>query len=177
MLYNLTLVEQRALPTLPEARPATKAKMLALAALIDVPMDIWPHRTGILPTGCWWLPQAQLALFGTACTRPMLLDEVSSISTATSLSGLIVRDYSVPGVQTRYTFDAYHDSRWHVRRLLWISEESSGWLIPDLCGGPYLRLSQLGLEVTDDPPFCDPYDRFAGLDRGIDYLSSFVRWS
>jgi hypothetical protein len=176
MLDTLTLVEQRALPALPEARPATKEKMLAIAALIDVPVDIWPHRSGILPTGCWWLPQASLALFGTACTRPMLFDEVRTISGATSLSELIVRDYSIAGVRTRYTFDAYHEGSWHVRHLLWISEGGSGWLVPDLGGGPYLRLAQFGLEVTQDAPFCDVRDRFAGLDRGADYLSSFIRW-
>lgn len=107
MLDTLTLVEVRDLPTLPDPRPATKEKMLALAALVDVPVDITAHRTGILPRGCWWMPQAQLVLYGSACQRPILLDEVRTICSATALSGLIVRDYSMSASRTRYTFDAY----------------------------------------------------------------------
>jgi len=175
MLDILTLVEQRTLDPLPEARPATKEKMLALTALFDVPVDIWPARTGVLPAGCWWLPQAQLFLCGTACARPMLFDEVRQIATATALSAIIVRDQSVSGLRTRYTFDLWHEGRWHVPHLLWISEGGSGWLIPDLGGGPYLRLSQWGPDRTDAAPFSDLRDRFAGLDRAADYLAGFTR--
>lgn len=53
MLDTLTLVEQRHLPALPDPRPIIKEKMLALAALIDTLVDLQPHRTGILPAGCW----------------------------------------------------------------------------------------------------------------------------
>lgn len=175
MLDTLTLVEVRDLPTLPDPRPATKEKMLALAALVDVPVDIAAHRTGILPRGCWWMPQAQLVLYGSACQRPILLDEVGTVCRATGLSGLIVRDYSMSASRTRYTFDAYHGGSWHLRHLLWISEGGSGWLIPDGGDDTYFRLSQWGLDGTDEPPFLGREDRFYGLARGADYLSSFNR--
>lgn len=159
------------------ANPAydTKEKMMALAALIDVPIEIWPARTGVLPAGCWWLPQAQLVLCGTACARPMLFDECGRSRTATALSGPIVRDQSAAALHTRYTFDLWHESRWHVRHLLWILEGGSGWPIPHLGGGPYLRLSQWGPDHTDVAPFSDLQDRFAALDRAADYLASFTR--
>jgi hypothetical protein len=177
MLDTLTLIGQRDLPVLPEPRLMIKEKMLALAALIDAPVDLWPHRTGILPAGCWWLPSASLALYGTACVRPLMFDEVRDISRATGLSGIVVRYSDTAGERTRISFDVYHDGAWRARHLLWIgAEDGPGWLLPDLCGGPYLRLSQWGVDVHDEPPFLDLKDRIDGLERGTSYLSSFVRW-
>ena len=176
MLDTLTLVELRELPLLPEPRPAIKEKMLAVAALIDVPLDITPHRTGILPEGCWWLPQARLILFGSACGRPLLLNEVRTICSGTGLSGLLVRECCVPAARTHYSLDAFHAGRWHARHLLWISEGGSGWLIPDVgSDATYLRLSQWGLDGTGEAPFRKPDERSTGLIRGDDYLASFVR--
>lgn len=175
MLDTLTLVELRDLPRLPEPRPSTKEKMLAIAELIDVPVDVTPHRSGILPRGCWWLPQVQLVLYGSACQRPILLDEVRTVCSATGLSGLIVRDYRVSASRTRYTFDAYHGGIWHLRHLLWISEAGTGWLVPDGGDDTYLRLSQWGLDRAEEPPFLDREERFYGLARGADYLAAFVR--
>lgn len=176
MLDTLTLIEQRHLPALPEPRPAIKEKMLALAALIDAPVDLWPHRTGVLPTGCWWMPQPNIALYGTACRRPLMFDEVRDIGCATGLSGIVVRCNDDAGDRSRISFDVYHDSTWHARHLLWIGDEDSpGWLLPDLSGGPHLCLSQWGVDVHDKAPFLDLQDRIEGLDRGADYLNSFIR--
>lgn len=175
MLDTLTLVELRDLPLLPEPRPATKEKMLAIAAVIDVPLDVTAHRTGILPRGCWWMSQAQLVLYGSACQRPILLDEVGNVCRATGLSGLIVRDYAMPASRTRYTLDAFHGGNWLLRNLLWISEGGTGWLIPDWGDDTFVRLSQCGLDMTDKPPFLDRDERLEGLARGADYLASFSR--
>jgi hypothetical protein len=175
MLETLTLVEVRGLPTLPNPRPATKEKVLALAALVDVPVDITPRRTGILPSGCWWMPQAQLVLYGSACQPPILLDEVAIVCQATGLSGLIVRDYSMPATRTRYIFDALYEGGWFLRKLLWISKGGTCWLVPEWGGDTYMRLSPCGLDMIDEPPFQDRKERFEGLARGADYLSSFNR--
>lgn len=177
MLDTLTLVEQRRLPTLPEPRPIVKEKMLALAALIDAPVDLWPHRTGVLPNGCWWLPQANLAIYGTACTRPLMFDEVRDISRATGLSGIVVRYSDTAAEQSRISFDAFHENRWFARHLLWVGfGDGSGWLLPDTGRGPYIRLAQWGLDVVDELPFSDLQERSEGLERGAAYLANFVRW-
>lgn len=175
MLDTLTLIEQRDLPVLPELRPLAKEKMLALAALIDTPVDLQPHRTGILPAGCWWMPQANLALYGTACRRPLMFDEVREISRATGLSGIVVRYNDTDGDRTRISFDVYHDDRWHTRHLLWIgAEDGFGWLLHDLGGGPCLRLTQWGVDVQGEPAF-NPQERLEGLERGRAYLNNFSR--
>ena len=177
MLNTLTLIEPRALPVLPEPRPMIKEKMLALAALIDAPVDLWPHRTGVLPAGCWWMPAANLALYGTACRRPLMFDEVRDISRATGLSGIVLRYSDTASERTQISFDVYHDAAWRTRHLLWIgAEEGPGWLLPDLGGGPFLRLSQWGVDIHDEPPFLDMQERLDGLDRGKGYLNSFRRW-
>lgn len=177
MLDTLSFTEQRDLPALPDPRPVIKEKMLALAALIDVPVDLWPDRTGILPNGCWWLPQASLAVYGTACRRPLMFDEVREISRATGLSGIIVRDSGTASERSRISFDVYHEGAMHMRHLLWIGADGdTGWLLRDLGGGPYIRLSQWGLDFVDEPPFLDWQDRLDGLGRGSDYLNSFIRW-
>jgi hypothetical protein len=115
MLDTLTLVEIREMPLLPEPRVSTKEKMLAIATLIDVPIDVTPFRSGVLPRGCWWMPAAQLVLHGSACQRPILLDEIGTVCKATGLSGLIVRDYNMRAAPTRYSFDIYHGGSWHLR--------------------------------------------------------------
>lgn len=176
MLDTLTLVELREMPLLPEPRVSTKEKMLAIAAIIDVPIDVTPSRFGILPQGCWWMPTAQLVLYGSACQRPILLDEVGTVCKATGLSGLIVRDYNMRAAPTRFTFDVYHEGSWHLRHLLWISEGGTGWLVPDGGDDAFLRLSQCGPDMTDKPPFVDRKERLEGLMRGADYLASFRRW-
>ncbi len=177
MLDTLTLIEQRQLPALPEPRPLIKEKMLALAALIDAPVDLWAYRTGMLPSGCWWLPQANLALFGTACRRPLMFDEVRDISGATGLSGIVVRYSDTAGARSRISFDVYHDGAWHTRYLLWIgAEDGPGWLLPDLGDGPYIRLSQCGVDIHDEQPFLDLQDRLDGLERGAGYINNFIRW-
>lgn len=175
MLDTLTLVELRDMPLLPEPRPNTKEKMLAIAELINVPVDVTPHRSGILPRGCWWMPQAQLVLYGSACQRPILLDEVRTVCSATGLSGLIVRDCITPASRARYTFDVYHGGSWYLRHVLWVSEGGTGWLIPDGGDDTYLRLSQWGLDRVEAPPLLNRKERFYGLARGADYLADFVR--
>ena len=175
MLDTLTLVEARDLPLLPEPKAVTKEKMLAIAELIDVPVDVTPHRGGILPQGCWWMPQAQLVLYGSACQRPILLEEIRTVCSATGLSGMILRQCSISASSTRYTFDAYHGASWYLRSLLWISEGGTAWLVPDWGDDDFIRLSQWGLDVADRPPFLNKEDRFYGLARGTDYLEAFKR--
>jgi hypothetical protein len=177
MLDTLTLVEQRHLPVLPEPRPIIKEKMLAIAALIDTPVDLWPHRTGILPTGCWWLPQANLAIYGTACQRPLMFDEVRDIGHATGLSSIVVRYSDTASDRSRISFDVYHENAWYARHRLWIgADEELGWLLADLGGGRHLRLSQGGVDVQAELPSLHHQDRLNGFDRGVEYLNNFIRW-
>lgn len=176
MLDTLSLIEQRDLPALPEPRTVIKEKMLALAALIDAPVDLWPHRTGIMPSGCWWLPQAHLALYGTACRRPLMFNEVRDISRATGLSGIVVRCSDTADESKRISFDVCHGGAWHARNWLWIGVNGGpGWLLPDLGRGPHLRLSQWGVDPQDRPPFLDLLERLDGIERGSEYLSNFLR--
>ncbi|MFN3725987.1 MAG: hypothetical protein ACK4SZ_06745 [Allosphingosinicella sp.] len=175
MLDTLTLVEARDLPLLPEPKAITKEKMLAVAQIIDVPVDVTPHRTGILPQGCWWMPQAQLVLYGSACQRPILLEEISLVCRATGLSGIVLRECAVSASRTRYTFDTYHAGSWYLRSLLWISEAGTAWLIPDWGDDQFFRLSQWGLDAADQPPFLGMEERLSGVARGADYLAAFVR--
>jgi hypothetical protein len=173
MLETLELVERRKLSPLPEPRAAIREKMLAVAALIDVPLDTSPHRTTVLPTGCWWLPQARLALYGTACRPPLMLDEVREISRATALDGIVVRYDDTPQSAAPVTLDVWHEGAWHLRHVLWISgTDNAAWLLRDLGGRPYLRLSQWGVELYEEPPYRDPQDRANGIRRGAQHLAS-----
>ena len=176
MLHALTLVEEADLPTLPEPRQSTKEKMLAIAALMEGPINLWPHEGGMLPKGCWLMPQGSLALYGTACRRPLMFNEVREISRATGLSGIVVRHSEPSGDRSQVSFDVHMNGAFHMRHLLWISASGgTGWLVRDLGDGPYIRLSRWGLEKTDQPPFVDIREARHGLQLGAEYLNTFMR--
>jgi hypothetical protein len=139
--------------------------------IIDGPLDSAPERFDERLANCLYMPQADLLILGTACKRPLLLDEAVELSNAANTDALIVR-WSAEAA--RCTFDVKKvgaDGVFCALRLWMPRPGGQPWLIPTAGEAWALSLSPMGAEVSHRPPFVDDAERRSGLVQGSRYLS------
>ena len=163
------------LDPVPEPRTRVRRLMLAISLVVDGPLETKPERFNPALTNSLYMPQAGLLVVGTGCARPLLLREAAGISTAADLDVLLVRAGEDPD---EVTFDVQRNGerRADCAYRLWMPRPSEdAWLIPTAGEECFVRLTALGLEVTDAAPFEDADDRRIGLLRGDEFLSVAVK--
>jgi hypothetical protein len=175
MNYQPVLRPGAPLDPIPEPRTVVRRLMLATSLVVDGPLETKPERFDPHLSNCLYMPQASLLIAGTGCERPLLLREAANLSAAAGLNVLIVRTDSNLDRVT-FDFQGVGEERVLCAYRMWMPRPSeAAWLIPSTGEGRYLRLTPLGLEAIDRPPFSDPGERHLGLIRGQEFLSVAVK--
>ena len=155
----------------PEPHILAKYLMYAIASKIDGYLDQDPTSFSPLLEHNFYLPEANLVIVGTSCSRPLVTREAMLVTEAVGANLLIVRSSDTPG---RASFDVRLSGGdcIFVAYRLWIPRPTgTGYLVPSVGDAPCLRLEQTGLEVEMTPPYETWAERYIGLEHGAEYLS------
>jgi hypothetical protein len=163
------------LEPLPEPSICVHRLMLATSLVVDSPFERESERFAPALANCLYMPAASLLIGGTGCRRPLLLREAADISAATSLDVLIVRTIDNSD-EASFDMQIAGEGRRLCAFRMWMPRPSeAAWLIPTGGEEVFVRLTSLGLEVTDRVPFIDQAERHIGLLRGQEFLSVAVK--
>jgi hypothetical protein len=175
MNYKPPLRAGISLDPLPEPGICLRRLMLATSLVVDGPFETEPERFAPALTNCLYMPAANLLIGGTGCKRPLLFREAAEISEAASLDVLVVRTIDSSDEAT-FDLQVAGESRLLCSYRMWMPRPSeAAWLIPTGGERLFVRLTSLGLEVSDQVPFVDQAERHIGLLRGQEFLSVAVK--
>lgn len=148
-------------PFVPPYRHVLAMRLEALARAIGL-------RAGVIDPrfpGCLQAPCSNLAIFGTSCSRPLLLPEGRMLGQETALDVILLRH----DVDRGSSFDVllHGQPHWLLGYAAWARRGGDLWLIPTAGDGPFLRATVAGLEAEDAAPFHDAEERRRGIMRAI----------
>lgn len=117
----------------------------------------------------------------TACEAPLFLGEMEAEAITTGHPVLLLRhssDRLAPDLKADIVLPGDGDLSWHLDYHLFRGLAGDSWLVPS-GQGPSVQLMRHGLFFADHPPFCDEWDRNAGLERANAHLGAHLRggWS
>lgn len=157
-------------PILPPTSQAVLHRVRAVAAAIGGLIDPAASIRQPLLEGCLVMPYAGLAIAGTACRRPLLVDEGEAIVRQTGLDLVLVRYDVDSGV----TFDIRltQTSGWLWNYVASRAEGGDLWFVPQARGSVMIQPTAWGLEVADDRALSDADERRRGMLR--EFAAPFV---
>jgi len=149
-------------PFVPPYRRALASRLEAFAHAIGL-------RAGIIDprfAGCLLAECSGFAIFGTSCSRPLLLPEGQLLAQETGLDVNLLRH----DIDRGSSFDLLlrGQPNWLLGYVAWRRSGSDLWLIPTAGEGPFIRASGMGLEQNVAAPFGDADARRVGIQRAID---------
>ena len=141
----------------------------ALASRLEAFAHAIGLRAGIVDprfSGCLLAECSGFAIFGTSCSRPLLLPEGRLLAQETGLDVLLLRH----DVDRGSSFDLLlrGQPNWLLAYVAWRQRGGDLWLIPTAGDGPFIRASGMGLEQDETAPFGDAEARRLGFQRAID---------
>jgi len=164
---------QVAEPLLPRMSNVVKNNLIALAKMINCPIDVSPEGMILASAGCIRMPLAGLAITGTGCAAPLLRTEADRISGLLDCDMLLLRCEIGLGISLDVRLS--HKDRWLGGYLPWVGSDEL-WLVPSDNRLPTLEVFG-GLFERSSPPFADDQARSAGLDRAHRALADLARRS
>lgn len=163
------------LDPVPPPRVQATRLMLATALKIEGYLDQDPTEFHPALENSMMMPEANLVIVGTGCSRPLVTREAMAIAEAVECDLIIVRASETPG-RASYDVKLRGTHRPYIAHKLWIPRPTgTGWLIPSVGEGDGIRLGQDGLTAQFDPPYEDWVDRHRGLEHGAEFLSIAVQ--
>ena len=160
-------------PLLPRMSNVVKSHVMALAKMINCPVDVTLEGMALANTGCIRMPLAGIALTGTSCGAPLLRTEADRISQLLDCDMLLLRCEGVKGISLDIRLS--HKDRWVVGYQPWIGSDEL-WLVPSDNRLPAFEVLG-GLFERSSPPFADDQARSAGLDRAYRAFAALTRRS
>lgn len=160
---------------IPEPRVRIRRLMQATALVVEGLVDTGAGRVDPRLEHCLYMPQANLIVAGTGCQWPLLIREALDVSAAADRDVLIVRGEEG---RAQATFDlkkADADGLFCAYRMWMPRPSEAAWLIPSGEEQRFIRITPLGLEVTERAPYSDGLERHVGLVRGAEFLSVAVQ--
>jgi len=173
-MYQIKIDGSRAAELLlPRMSNVVKNHVIALAKMINCPVDVSLKGMILANAGCLRMPLAGLAITGTSCAAPLLRTEADRISRLLDCDMLLLRCEGVKGINLDIRLS--HKDRWLGGYLPWINDGEL-WLVPIDNSLPALEVFG-GLFERSSPPFTDDQSRSAGLDRASRAFADLARRS
>ena len=149
-------------PFVPPYRRALASRLEAFAHAIGLRAGIVDPRFA----GCLLAECSGFAIFGTSCSRPLLLPEGRLLAQQTGLDVLLLRHDADRG--SSFDLLPRDQPSWLLGYVAWKRPGEDLWLIPTADEGPFIRASGMGLEQDVAAPFGDAEARRSGIQRAIE---------
>lgn len=172
MLKPSEFVPGLILDPIPEPFIQVRRLMLATSMLIEGCLDTEPEHFHPHLRNCFLAPQAGIIIAGTRCARPLMTREIVNVGKAVERDALIVRLGDDAG--GRVTFDIHQSGnpKMMLAYRLWMPQPvGPAWLVPTAGEGAFVRFDPDGLDVGNEAPFADCFDRQRGLVWASEFLA------
>ena len=152
-----------------------------VASLMHSRVSEDPMNMAGMLAGSLFLDNPCIIVRATACEAPLFLGEMEVEAITTRHPVLLLRhssDRLAPDLKADIVLPGDSDLTWHLDYHLFRGLAGDSWLVPP-GHGPSVQLMRHGLFLADHSPFCDDWDRNAGLERANTHLGAHLRggWS
>lgn len=105
----------------------------------------------------------------TSCDRPLFYREAETLARLLPLDLILMRFDPLTGA----SFDVLlaGSRNWLSELVAWRRGGEDFWLVPARASGPFIQLTEAGLDVFESAPYANGYERFSGIITAIDHPS------
>jgi hypothetical protein len=105
----------------------------------------------------------------TSCDRPLFYTESEMLAQFLLLDLILLRFDPLTGA----SFDVLlaGSRTWLSEFIAWRREGDDIWLVPARASGPFIQLTEAGIDVFESAPYANGYERYSGIINAIDHPS------
>ena len=124
---------------------------------------------GALANGFLANHERGVVMTATSCDRPLFYREAETLARLLPLDLILMRFDPLTGA----TFDVLlaGSRSWLSEFVVWRRGGDDIWLVPARASGPFIQLTEAGLDVSESAPYANGYERFSGIITAIDHPS------
>lgn len=110
--------------------------------------------------------EACVVITATSCDRPLFFAECEALAQFLQMDQVLLRFDPLLGA----SFDVLMAGSqiWLCDFLAWRRKGGDMWLVPSRASGPFLCLTETGLEAYEGAPYSNGSERYAGIIRAIE---------
>lgn len=172
MLKQVEFVPGLVVDPIPEPFIQVRRLMMATSMLIDGYVETKPEHVHPHLRNCFLAPQAGIIIAGTRCARPLLTREIINVGKAVERDAIVVRlGDDRDGDHVTFDVHPYGSDERMLGYRLWMPQPvGPAWLIPTAGEATFVRFDPHGIDISDEQPFADCFDR----QRGLVWASQFM---